>query len=72
MYLLLSRWGRRIARVERVFYSMISARAVKLVTADEVKVNRSFGGCLPAVYLSRSLQTNLRGNSYDKIGEKGK
>ncbi|EFF64003.1 hypothetical protein CUW_0309 [Turicibacter sanguinis PC909] len=37
-----------------------------------MKVNRFFGGCLPAGYLSRSLQTKLRGNSYDKIEEKDK
>ena len=35
-----------------------------------MKVNRLFGGCLPAVYLSRGLQTKLRGNPYDKIEEK--
>ena len=35
-----------------------------------MKVNRLFGGCLPAVYLSSGLQTKLRGNPYDKIEEK--
>ncbi len=48
-----------------------SARAFRVILlADEVKVNRLFGGCLPAACLSRGLQTKLRGDSYDKIEEK--
>ena len=71
MNVLLSKGGKEDSRVDKLFLFKYKRQSCQLkMTADEVKVNRLFGGCLPAVYLSRSLQTKLRGNSYDKIGEK--